>query len=397
MIKKLKIKFVIISLVSITIFLGLILVIVNATNMSIVASKADQITLELAKREGEFPEAPGEENGFNRPEARYDTRYFCVKIDKEGNVVMINVDHTISYTEEEAREFALSVYKNKSKTGWDGNFRYRIYKSNKEYTIVSVDFSRELEPSKRVLTTSLVVFVSGIVISLVGLIGVSGLVVKPIIDNSNKQKYFIDSASRELKDPVISIEESNKQLEIQYGENDNTNNISKQIRKLTNVVNKLNDLTNIDSVNTIEEFVKVDLTNITNSVSKVYVDKFKNLNKELNIQAEEGVTLKGNEDLLKQLLDIILDNALKYSIHSAYLTIKKENERIIIEEINDANIENGNLEQVFENFYRTNDARVSSIEGTGLNLSIAKKIVNLHGGRINAKGEEGNFTITVEL
>ena len=407
MIKKLRLKFILISIISLVVFLGIILGVVNIINYSNVAKDADNITAELTRSGGEFKPDPmpwnedfnpfDEKRGIDRPEMQYDTRYFSVKLSKDGEVLMVNTFNTIMYDDEEAIEFALSVYKSEG-VGWEGTFRYRVSKVDDGILIVSADFARELAPSKTVLITSLIVFGAGILISLLVLLGISNLVVNPVKEATDKQKQFISNASHELKTPITIISANNELIELEKGETEETNNISRQVRKLSTIAQSLNNLSNIDEINKISEFNKFDLSSLIIDTAEPFIELFKKDNKELTLDISPEINFKGNEKMIKELVSIILENAYKYSKTNALFSLKEEENRITILSKNDSDdIKDGELDEVFERFYRSDDVRAKAIEGSGLGLSIAKEITKLHGGRIKAKGEEGYFLIRVEF
>lgn len=405
MLKKLRLKFIISAISSVTIFLGLILMIVNLINYSNVADQADMVTSKLIEEGGKFnPEfKPNDEfipKDFNdeRKEMRFDTRYFSVKLTKKGEIIATNIN-TISYTEAEAQEFALSVYENYGKTGWLGDFRYRVSeKVDGEVIVVAADFSRELAPSRTVLYTSLIVFGAGLLLSLIFLIGISNIVINPVKDAIEKQKEFISNASHELKTPLTVISANNELIEIRDGESEETDTISRQIRKLSMLVKSLNNLANIDEIDKIVEFEKINLSNLLTESIEPFKELFNKDGKELSLNIEKDIEYKGNESYLKELFSIIIENAYKYTKSKAEISLKLEENRITILEKNDGeDIKDGNLDEIFERFYRSDDVRAKAIEGSGLGLSIAKEIVSLHGGRIKAKGEDSNFVIKVEL
>ena len=103
--------------------------------------------------------------------------------------------------------------------------------------------------------------------------------------------------------------------------------------------------------------------------------------------------------MIRRLFGILLDNALKYSLTETSFSVLGSANRIVIRSENDAEglEEDGPLDRVFERFYRSDAARASNAEGSGIGLSMAKEVVSKHRGRISAKAEGGHFIIKAEL
>lgn len=109
----------------------------------------------------------------------------------------------------------------------------------------------------------------------------------------------------------------------------------------------------------------------------------------------------GDEKAIRQMISVLLENALKYSDEGGNISLKaeKRGRNIIIRVFNTAeSVETENLSLLFDRFYRSDVSRNSKTGGYGIGLSIAKAVMQAHKGKISVSSEDGrSFTVVVVL
>lgn len=119
--------------------------------------------------------------------------------------------------------------------------------------------------------------------------------------------------------------------------------------------------------------------------------------KKVEVHAAEDLTFYGDSDKLARVFNNIIKNAISYSKPGSTIDIYGEvqNENVIIRIENPGIIPKEQLDLIFEKFYRLDSARSTSTGGAGLGLAIAKDIVKLHGGTIEADCENGKIIFKI--
>ena len=405
MIKKLKIKFIVTAMVAISALLFLILATINIVNFSRVTADADRVIGLITQTENGFGEPLSAPSGQWQPEGRGrmgpdapDTqasiRYFTFAFDESGSVREVHFRMS-AISRDDAALWAESL-KNKTR-GWTRSiYRYSVYRKNGETFVTVVDSGRELLPSYRVLWASIIGSVTGLIVSFLVILFLSGKFVKPLLDSDKRQKAFISDASREMKTPLTAIAVDKEVLKERFGENESTRSIDRQVDKLFGLTLKLNELLVYERGQVEKE--KFDLS----SEIRDAVGEFKEIaeKKGLSVESdlEDKVELSGDRSLISKALRESLDNAVKFGKTFVRCCLKKTDDRIIISFANDAdglpeNLRGGEYDRVFERFFKG----APNGEGKGLGLSIVKEIVLLHGGRVKATVKNDLFTLKVEL
>lgn len=213
----------------------------------------------------------------------------------------------------------------------------------------------------------------------------------------NNQKRFLSDASHELRAPLTTIRGN---LDILYKirnipeleKEEILSDIRNEAIRMSKLVSDLLSLARADAGQQLQkDFISLSI--IANEV----ITEMKKWKKEVQIKAQnkEQVNLWGDRNLIKQLLIILLDNAIKYtpSKGSIFLTITIDSKlpTIVIKD-EGIGIPLKEVPLIFDRFYRTKEARQSAPDGTGLGLSIAKWIVDEHKGNINVKSKQGEGT-----
>ena len=166
--------------------------------------------------------------------------------------------------------------------------------------------------------------------------------------------------------------------------------ILEEIQYLSSIANKLLMLHNFDTGKIEYHFTHLDLSRI---VAETFEDaQVLSSQKRLTIDLEknESVQIKGNEELLVRLLWNIIDNAVKYTPEGGNIRIALEaNQENAIIKVKDTGVgvSQEEVDKIFDRFYRVDKSRSRSIGGSGLGLAICKWIVDLHKGNISVQSE----------
>ena len=226
-------------------------------------------------------------------------------------------------------------------------------------------------------------------------------IVKPISDSYEKQKRFITDAGHEIKTPLTIIDADAEILEMDYGHNEWLKDIQTQVRRLTALTEDLTLLSRMEEGKGVGEMIDFPVSDVVNETAQSFQAPAKMQNKDFIIDIEPMLSFRGSEKSIRQLVSILLDNALKYSPEGGRveISLRRQNRSLCLKVYNTAqNIDTENLDRLFDRFYRGNESRSGETGGYGIGLSVAKAITNSHRGKINAASKDGSsLTVTVIL
>lgn len=447
MLKKLRIKFIVSAMVATTLVLSAIIGIINIKNYSDITDSAKAKIELIAENNGRFPQSKpdggiedpskdpskeppkddpnGEQNDdqngkntdddtptnkpaspndrLHSPEAPFETRYFTAILDSAGTAIeFVDTENIAAIDDDTAKSYAENLLEKTKTEGKIYNYRYKLVSfTDGRKAYVFLDCSRDLSTYRDFLQASILISLAGLIVVFVLIIILSGAVMKPIAESYKKQKRFITDASHELKTPLTVIGASCDVLEYDSGENEWTKTIKEQVKELTALTNKLVFLSKIDEEDKKLGFSEFSLSEICEEKLKGYFVVAKAENKELTAEIAPDLSLNGDMGMIKEMISLLMDNALKYSDENGKIrfSLKKAGKyKKITVENTTTNLPDGNLDLLFERFYRPDASRNSSTGGHGIGLSVVKAIAELHKGTVTAtKKDDHTISFCVTL
>ncbi|MDW4528077.1 HAMP domain-containing sensor histidine kinase [Rossellomorea marisflavi] len=217
--------------------------------------------------------------------------------------------------------------------------------------------------------------------------------------NMAKQAQFVSDASHELKTPLTVIKSYANLLRRHGVENKEIADeaiqaIHSEATRIQKMTDTFLDLADLEKENVLE-ISQIDLVALSRSSIKQLQEVY---HREISLHTDASrVIIPADELKIKQVIIIILDNAMKYSSDKIDVYIEKVGDLAVLR-VKDygIGIPREEITNIFERFYRVDKARSRETGGTGLGLHIARSIMKLHLGEINIRSEEGKGT-EVEL
>ena len=424
MIKRLRRKLIIACMASLAIVLTVILGGVNLMSYYKVVSDADAVLTLLDANGGAFPKGPsrqeeqsagdtlppdapgGKKAPFDQrvmsPETPFESRFFSVLLGEDGQPLRIDTGQIAAVDEGEAVLYAQNVSASGRSSGFWGNYRYLLCQDAQGSLIIFLDCGRSLSSFRTTLLTSVLLALLGLVSVLVLLLLLSKRIVRPMAESYEKQKQFITDAGHELKTPMTIISADADLAEMECGDNQWISDIRLQAQRLAGLTNDLIYLSRMEEEQPKLQLIDFPLSDVAEEMAQSFQSLAKSQEKEVSLHIQPMLSFHGDEKSIRQLLSILLDNALKYSPAGGHLELGlgKQGRSIVLTVSNPSvqPIERDKLSHLFDRFYRADQSRSSQTGGYGLGLSIARSIVLAHKGKIRAESPDGQtLTIMIHL
>lgn len=335
------------------------------------------------------------------PEAMYESRFFSVTMSPDGDITNINTEHIFMVDDAQAKQYADAVFQKNSVGGFIKTFRYRKIERENDICVIFLDCGRSLDTFKGSVIIDCLISFAAFLASMVILILFSKKIVRPVAESYEKQKQFISMAGHELKTPLTIISADAEVLAMELeGENEWLLDIHNQTKRMAVLTNDLLRLSRMDENREPFAMIEFPISDVVGETVQSFQTLAHSENKQIIAEITPMLSYMGDENGIRQITGILLDNAIKYSrSNEIELKLSKKGHNLVLSVANSAEpLTDAQLRQFFDRFYRTEQSRNSEKGGYGLGLSIAKSIVEAHKGKITASApKEGMVQITVTL
>ena len=393
MIKKLRRKFILLSALSVFFVLAITMGAINISNYVSMENSASGVLTEIVNEGPRQQDQPGGRPGEGPINLRQE--HYFVATFMNGSLQYLDNRQMFMLTEQECKDLANKVFNNELTGGKYDTFRFtKVLKDSGNGTVAFLDIREKLDSARSFLILSSSISL-GAYLVLIGLIVVaSKIAFKSSEEAYTKQKRFITNASHELKTPLTVINADLDLIEMDNGKTEWTESIRDQLTRLTEMTNQLVTLSKLEEEDPSKfPFEDFSVNDICKSAADSFAPSFKKEGIKFSYNITGNLTMHGNQRLIDELIHIFLDNSLKYTggdNKSSYFVVSENKNKIELRFSNTLDKDDEvDVKQIMDRFYRSPSNKK---EGSGIGLSIAQEIINLHKGKIHI--DKNNSTLS---
>ena len=307
-----------------------------------------------------------------------------------GKIIQINLKN--NYGQEEL--YRMLVFEINPSEFLSGNLLNKV-----KYAAVLINVNQLEQTSQNHEQIIVIVMISFWLISIIASIYLARVSVKPLIDSMQKQKSFVENASHELRTPLAVLQ---NRLETLFRKPEATimessENIASSLEEVRNMrmltTNLLNLARRDDGIKPETADVEPEFFTTTFANYEIIADENE---KAFVYENHINHNIKTDRTLLKQLMTILFDNAVKYTEEDGvikFIVWSKDRSLYLRVSDNGPGINNEDKKKIFDRFYRVDKARTRQKGGFGLGLSLAKQIADALKGTITVKDNRPKGTI----
>lgn len=341
--------------------------------------------------------------GFNnKPSMIFmDYAVYTVILDSQNNIICIINNSGLDKDDNEILTITNKIIsKNNSSKVNVPNLYFNKYAYSYNYgesiTIINIENIKSELLSRLKISILIFIILEALIIFISKKI--TNWIITPVLDSFERQKQFIADASHELKTPLAVIMASSDALYNNPKEKKWLNNIKSESDRMNNLIKNLLTLAKLEDDN--KDIIKsnLNLSKLVLFQSLTYESLMFEQNLKLETLIDDDIHFKCNEEEIKELLSILIDNAIKHSFKNENIKVSlKESKNSVILKVENKGkeIPKGEEEKIFERFYRLDKSRNRNENRYGLGLAIAKKIAQNNNANITARSEDNLTTFEV--
>lgn len=324
--------------------------------------------------------------------------FYSVAVSGGGEILATDIADGTVYGEAALEKYALEILKSGRERGVKGSLIY-LASDKGGYTLVVFMDNTIMQESMTTLFRYTLIFGSAAIAALFFVaVYLARRIVRPLEESYRKQKQFISDAGHELKTPVAVVSANAELLSRELGDNPWLANIQYENERMGRLVAGLLELARTE--NAARQTERLDFGRLVGGEALPFESVAYEKGLALTCDIADGLFVDGNSNQLKQLVAILLDNAICHGTDGKEisLALKACHSHAVLSVVNAGSpIPAEQTEQLFERFYRVDAAHSSGGGHYGLGLAIAKAIVTAHRGKIEVDCHDGLVEFKVTL
>jgi len=333
------------------------------------------------------------------------TPYITIKVDHRSPYMLVEGKY-YENSDIDFVELVSEVNRKSDSIGILPEYHLRYLKEHSpQYDIYTfIDIRYELTALKSLIRNCIISGICSILVFFLITVLLVKFITRPIEKAWNQQKQFVGDASHELKTPLTVILTNAELLEDpESTETDRkkyASNIHSMSLQMRGLVEQLLDLARTDNNNLKASFEKLSLSELSDTEVMMFEPSFFEKELILTSDIQSNIHVYGSSSHIKQAIDILLDNAIKYTTDKGHVSVCLKNtghgKCQFSVESEGTPLSKQDIKNIFKRFYRIDTSR--SMNGSyGLGLSIAWNIMKQHGGKIFAEAKKSSNVFVLEF
>ncbi len=313
--------------------------------------------------------------------------FYTITTDAEGEILELD-QAGILQSETDVSTLAKQIAQEQKVEGKAGAYQFRtIYDAeNGTIRMVLLDRTIQIISLYNVLKTGAAVGAGCLAALFFILQPIAGHLANEWLRKTEQQKQFFTNAGHELKTPVAIILSNTEALELLEGESKYSRNIHQQTQRLDKLIKQLLMIARLDELRYRSETKRLDFSALVRESCLTFSENLTSAGMQFETEINDGCMLRGHSESLQQMMNVLLDNAVRYGKDQSviYIRLHSTHKHVELSIVNMAEkLPECKPEELFERFYRGDSSHTRKDDsGCGVGLSAAKTIVKLHRGSI---------------